>query len=163
MEESMADNSLTNRPDRNQDPFNWLRKEVDQLFQNMWPIPSKFSESFLSQRVFPALPTLDVAENEKEFTVTADVPGLEEKDLKVEFSNKVLTIKGEKKLNREEKQNNYYLTERLGGSFSRSIQLPFPINENQIQAHVKDGVLQITLPKAESGEKQVKSIEVKKA
>lgn len=117
----------------------------------------------LSQKLFPVLPTIDVAENEKEFTVTADVPGVEEKDLKVEFSNKVLTIKGEKKLNREENQSNYYIAERLDGSFSRSIQLPFPINESLIQAQVKDGVLCITLPKAETGEKQVKSIEVEKA
>ena len=159
----MADNPLTTQPDRHRDPFNWLRQEVDQLFQNIWPVPSKLSESFPSQRLFPALPNLDVAENEKEFTVTADVPGLEDKDIKVEFSNKVLTIKGEKKLNLEEKQKNYYLADRWGGSFSRSIQLPLPINESLIQAQVKDGVLHIILPKLEGDEKQVKSIEVKKA
>lgn len=158
----MADNPLTTQPDRNRDPFNWLRQEVDQLFQNIWPVPSKLSESFPSQRLFSALPTLDVSESEKEFTVTADVPGLKEKDLKVEFCNKVLTIKGEKKLNREEKQKNYYLAERWGGSFRRSIQIPLPIDENLIQAHVKDGVLHIILPKVEGIEKQIKSIEVKK-
>jgi HSP20 family protein len=159
----MADNSLTTQSDRHRDPFNWLRQEVDQLFQNIGPISSNLADSFPLQRLFSALPTLDVAENEKEFTVTADVPGLEEKDLKVEFSNKVLTIKGEKNLNREEKQKNYYLAERWDGSFSRSIQLPLPINENLIQAQVKDGVLHIILPKAEGVEKQIKSIEVKKA
>lgn len=139
----MAEDSLTTHPDRHRDPFNCLRQEVDQLFQNIWLVSSKLYESFSSQRLFSALPTLDVAENEKEFIVAPGVPGLEEKDLKVEFSNKVLTIKGEKNLNREEKQKNYYLAERWDGSFSRSIRLPLPINENLIQAQVKDGVLHI--------------------
>lgn len=158
----MANNVLIPAHDRNRDPFNWLRQEVDQLFQSMWPPASKFSDHLPSQKLFSVLPNVDVAENEKEFTVTADVPNLEEKDLKVEFSNKVLTIRGEKKLNREEKQDNYYITERWGGSFSRSIQLPFPINEDLIQAQVENGVLCVTLPKTEDGTKQAKSIEVKK-
>eukprot|EP01099_Mayorella_cantabrigiensis_P000379 TRINITY_DN1179_c0_g2_i3.p1 TRINITY_DN1179_c0_g2~~TRINITY_DN1179_c0_g2_i3.p1 ORF type:complete len:160 (-),score=20.38 TRINITY_DN1179_c0_g2_i3:1407-1886(-) len=158
----MSNNALTSAPDRSRDPFNWLRREVDQLFNTMWPTSSDPSSSLSSQRLFSVSPSLDVSENEKEFMVTADVPGLEEKDLKVEFSNKVLTIKGEKKLNREEKQENYYMMERWSGSFNRSIQIPSPVNENLIQAEVKDGVLYITLPKTESEPKPVKQIEVKK-
>lgn len=153
---------LINMSDRNRDPFNWLRQEVDQLFQNMWPVTGKLSDQLSPQRGFSVLPHVDVAENEKEFKVTADVPGLEDENLKVKFSNKILTIRGEKKLQREEKEHNYYITERWGGSFSRSIQIPVPIREELIQAHVKDGVLYITLPKAEDSAKQVKSIEVKK-
>lgn len=159
----MAKNPIIPITDRNRDPFNWLRQEVDQLFNNVWPTSSSLSASLPSQRLFSALPNLDVSENEKEFTVTADVPGLEGEDLKVEFSNKVLTIKGEKKLNREEKQENYYMTERWSGAFSRSVQIPFSINENLIQARVKDGVLYIILPKAEDIEKQAKRIEVQKS
>ena len=159
----MSNNTITSAPDRSRDPFNWLRREVDQLFNTMWPTSSNPSSSLSSQGLFSVSPSLDVSENEKEFMVTADVPGLEEKDLKVEFSNKVLTIKGEKKLNREEKQENYYMSERWSGSFSRSIQIPSPVNEDLIQAEVKDGVLYITLPKTESEPKQIKQIEVKKA
>ena len=159
----MNKNALTHIPDRSQDPFNWLRREVDQLFNTMWPTSSSFPASQSSQRSFSALPNLDVSENEKEFTVIADVPGLEEEDLKVEFSNKVLTIKGEKKGNREESKENYYIAERWSGNFNRSIQMPFPINEQLIQARVKDGTLYITLPKAESDEKQIKKIEVKRS
>lgn len=155
-------NKLISTSDRNRDPFNWLRHEVDQLFQDMLPTTEKFFDRLPSQRVFSVLPNVDISENEKEFNITADVPGLEEQDLRVEFSNKILTLKGEKKLNREDKQHNYYLTERWGGSFSRSIQIPVPINENLIEAHVKDGVLYITLPKVEDKEKQAKSIEIKK-
>ncbi len=158
----MTNNALTSTPDRNRDPFNWLRQEVDQLFQNTWPGASTISDYLPAQNLFSSMPNIDVAENDKEFKVTADVPGMEEGDLKVEFSNKVLTIKGEKKLNREETQENYYITERWSGNFSRSIQLPIPINEDLIQAQVNNGILSITLPKAEDGKKQIKNIEVKR-
>ena len=91
--------------------------------------------------------TLDVSETDNEFTVTADLPGLEEKDINVEVSNNILRIGGEKKLDHEEKGKNFHRIERVSGSFDRSIQLPSPINEENIQASFKNGVLTITLPR----------------
>ncbi|MBM3469102.1 MAG: Hsp20/alpha crystallin family protein [Alphaproteobacteria bacterium] len=158
----MTNNQLTSKPDRNRDPFNWLRREVDQLFDNMWPTSRNVSQGFSTQKLFSALPHIDVSENEKEFIVTADLPGLEEKDVSVEFNNKILTIRGEKKSALEDKQENYYLSERWSGSFYRSLQLPVPINENQVNAIMKNGVLYVSLPKMGNVPGEVKKIEVKK-
>lgn len=158
----MTINSLTTRPSADLQPFDRLRQEMDLLFESVLSSSNRFSSLMPSQQAFSVSPSIDVAEDDKTYIVTADVPGLEDKYLTVEFKNKVLTIKGEKKLQHEEKNYNYYIAERWSGSFSRSIQLPSPINENDISAQVKDGVLQIMLPKIEDSKKELKSIEVKK-
>ncbi|GIK40693.1 MAG: hypothetical protein BroJett011_45260 [Chloroflexota bacterium] len=92
-------------------------------------------------------PRVDVTENEKEVRITAELPGLEEKDIDVSLSNDVLTISGEKKAEREDKGDNYYRMERSYGSFHRSIPLPTEVDTDHCDATFKNGVLQITLPK----------------
>lgn len=140
------------------EPFNWLRREVDHLFDNLWGTPT-----FKSQLGhFPMRVNIDVCETENDLTITADLPGLEEKDIKVEVNNNILLISGEKKIDHEEKGKNFHRVERSSGFFSRSVQLPLSIDENNIEAKFKNGVLIITLPKSLEAQSKAKKIEVKK-
>ena len=103
----------------------------------------------------------DVTESEKEIRITAELPGLEEKDVKVELVDNVLTISGEKKAEKEEKNDNRYVVERSYGSFSRSVELPDGIKPEDIKASMAKGVLTVTLPKP--AQAASKRIEVKAA
>lgn len=92
---------------------------------------------------------LDVVEDENAYIVKASVPGVKPEDIDITFNNGTLTIKGEIKDEREEKQGQYHLRERRYGSFARSITLPTGIDANKIEAQSEDGVLSLRLPKAE--------------
>ena len=102
----------------------------------------------------------DFSENDKAVTVTAEMPGMSEDDIEILVENGVLTIKGEKKSAREEKGENYYLSERRFGAFSRAFRLPEGIVEDEIGADFKKGVLTVTMPKAEGSKKAPKRIAV---
>ncbi|MEW6184488.1 MAG: Hsp20/alpha crystallin family protein [Thermodesulfobacteriota bacterium] len=129
-----------------------LRKEMDDLWgrffgESGFPI---FSESVWA-------PTLDVKETKENIVVTAEIPGLSAKEVEVAISGDLLTIKGEKKQEKEEKDESYHLIERRYGSFSRSIRLTTDVDSKNIKATQKEGVLTITLPKSERAkEKQIK-------
>jgi len=103
-------------------------------------------------------PRLDVEETEDSYLVQADLPGIDKKDLKVSLNDNVLTIKGERKYEKEEKSKNVFRAERSYGNFQRAITLPDKVKANEIRADYKDGVLKITLPKAE--EVKPKQIEI---
>ena len=105
------------------------------------------------------LPRTDISENETAFVVRAEVPGIDKKDIDITFSEGLLTIKGEKKVENEEKNENYHRRESSYGSFTRSFQLSSEIENEGIEANYRDGVLRINLPKAEAVEP--KKIEVK--
>ena len=122
----------------------------------------------VNQRMAPAtgrtselIPSMDVVETEKEFEITAELPGLEEKDVQVNVADNVLTIKGEKKAEKEEKDKNYRMFERSYGSFYRTLDLPSGINPDNIKAALSNGVLKVTVPKPAPA--QVKKVEVKAA
>lgn len=137
------------------DPFATLQKEIDRLFDDFGRgVSWSGSENGL-------MPSMDVTETEKEIEITAELPGLQEKDVQVNLADNVLTIKGEKKSEKEEKDKNYRLVERSYGSFSRSIQLPDGTNADAIKATISDGVLKVTVPKPAPA--QVKKVEVKSA
>lgn len=129
-----------------------LRKEMDDLWgrffgDTVFPV---FSESLWA-------PALDVKETKDNIVVTAEIPGLTAKDVEVTISADLLTIKGEKKQEKEEKEESYHLIERRYGSFSRSIRLSSEVDTKNIKASHKEGVLTIRLPKSEKGkEKQIK-------
>ena len=93
-----------------------------------------------------AAPVVDVVEKDKEYEITAELPGLDEKNIEVKLSDDVLTIKGEKKEEKEEKQKDYYLSERRYGSFQRSFRLPDGVDAEKIEARFKNGVLTLSLP-----------------
>ena len=107
-------------------------------------------------------PRLDISETEREFIVTAELPGLEEKDVQVEVSGDTLILRGEKKVEREDKSKNATWTERAYGSFQRRIPLEGEVDPDGITAAMKQGVLTIKLPKSDQS-KQHKKIDIKKA
>ena len=145
---------------RADNPFVSLQNEIDRLFDD-------FTRGFPS---FPSLgnggvtamvPTMDVAETDKEIEITAELPGLEEKDVQINVSDNILTIRGEKRAEKEQKDKNYRMVERSYGSFERSLELPEGVNVDSIKATIDKGVLKVVVPKPAPA--QVKKIEVKSA
>jgi HSP20 family protein len=152
-------------------PFDTLRKEVDRLFEDFgggddfWRRPFRSLAGFernLAQKLV-ASPAVDVAESDKAYEITAELPGLDEKDIEVNVANGGLTIRGEKKVEKEEKQKDYYVSERRYGSFERYFGLPEGVDPDKIEASFKNGVLKVTLPKTAEAQKPAKKIEVKAA
>ena len=148
---------------RPRDIFTQMRDEMDRLFDRFeydWPrLPSLFRGSM---REAMMVPEVDVRENANSITVEAELPGLEEKDVTITLANGILTIKGEKKREREEKDENYYHTERSFGRFERSLRLPDTIDTNKIEARFDKGVLKVTAAKKPEAVKAERKIEVKK-
>ena len=105
---------------------------------------------------------MDIAEHETAYEITAELPGMDESNIDVKFSDGTLTIKGEKKDEREEKQKDYHLSERRYGSFQRSFGVPDGVDADNIEAHFKNGVLTVTLPKRPEAQKSEKKIAINK-
>jgi len=97
-------------------------------------------------------PAFDILENEKEYVITAELPGMDIKDVDITLSEGVLSVKGEKKQEKEDKGEDYHMIERHYGSFHRSFRLPGRVETDKIDANYKDGLLKLTLPKAEGSE-----------
>lgn len=150
-------------------PFDSLRREINRLFDDFgpdaWGLPSRRSLLDIAPAgwlpttslVYPAV---DVVDKDKTCEITAELPGIEEKDIEITFSNGVLTIKGEKEEKTEQKKKDYYMSERRFGSFRRSFQLPAGIDPDKIEASFKKGVLTVTLPKTAAAQSQEKKIPI---
>lgn len=141
---------------RDFNPFVSLQREIERLFEDFtrgFPTVSGSGEALM--------PSMDVSETDKEIKITAELPGLEEKDVQINFADGVLTIRGEKKAEREEKDKNYRLLERTYGSFERSLELPDGVDPEAIKASIAKGVLTVMVPKP--APTQAKNIEVKAA
>ncbi|MGQ9920784.1 MAG: Hsp20/alpha crystallin family protein [Desulfobacca sp.] len=132
-----------------------LRSEMDRLWDDYFGSGRKG----LRPTEGTWLPSVDVSETADKVVVKAEVPGMDAKDIDISLSGDLLTIKGEKKTEREEKEENYHLVERSYGSFSRSLRLPVAVDADKIEATYKQGVLTITCPKKE--EAKAKLIEIK--
>ena len=104
-------------------------------------------------------PALDVAEDEKQVTVTAELPGMQKDEMEITVHNGVLTLKGEKKEEKTSEEGGYHKMERRYGTFEKSVRLPEYVDESKIQAAYRNGVLTLTMPKSE--EAKPKSIEIK--
>ncbi len=138
-------------------PFESLRREVDRLFEDfaggIWrsPCGHPFFDIGPAWRGMSAMPAVDVTETDKGFEITAELPGMEEKNIEVSVADGVLTIKGEKQEEKEEKKKDYYLSERSYGSFQRSFEVPKGVDLDKIEASFKKGVLTVNLPKSAEG------------
>lgn len=106
-------------------------------------------------------PSLDVASDEKEYSVKIELPGIEAENIHVEYSDNTLKVKGEKKLEKEEKEKDFYRIERRYGSFQRILDLPADSDTENIESTYKDGVLSIKIPKKALPNKDAKKIEIK--
>ena len=148
--------------------FDGLRREIRQLQLGFLGVPFArrafdFEMPSLRSTSWDIAPAVDVAEKDEECEITAELPGLDEKNIEVKLANGTLTIKGEKKEEKEEKQKDYYLSERSYGSFMRSFQLPEGVDEGKIEASFAKGVLTMKLPKSAEAQKNEKTISIKAA
>jgi HSP20 family protein len=150
-------------------PFESLRREVDRLFEDFTMNPFRLPfrrpafdiEPFWQAESWIAAPAVDLVEHDKAFELTAELPGLDEKKVEVKVANGVLTIKGEKHEDKEEKNKDFHMRERRFGSFERALRIPESVDTDKIEASFKKGVLTVTLPKTAEAQKPVKKIEVK--
>lgn len=119
-----------------------LKREMDRLFD-------RFGELEFLELPFATewSPTLDIAETRDALVVKAEIPGIDPKDVQVALQEQVLTIKGEKSAEKEEKEEHYYRKERAYGAFARSVRLPAPVDSGKVEATFKNGLLTVTLPK----------------
>jgi len=129
------------------------QKEMSKLFSTLWNGDNELGA------LSAWYPSVDIAEGKDEFTVKVELPGLSKNDVKISLQEDVLTISGEKKKESETKDRNYHRVERNFGNFIRSFRLPSMVKNEKIDANYKDGVLTITLPKAD--EAKTKDIEIK--
>jgi HSP20 family protein len=134
---------------RTRDPLELMHQEINRLF-DMRPF-----ENFIPESV-----KVDVKEDKSGLVVSAELPGVKEEDLSVTMNDGVLTIRGEKKSEKEEKDENYYMMERSFGAFSRSIQLPYEAEVSKSQAEFDNGVLTIRIPRPAQVEQKDKTIKI---
>jgi HSP20 family protein len=150
-------------------PFESLRREVDRLFEDFTLNPFRLPlrrpafdlEPFWQAESWVATPAIDLVERDHAFEMTAELPGLDEKNIELNLANGILTIKGQKEEEKVEKKEDFHLRERRFGSFARSVRVPDTVETDKIEASFKKGVLTVTLPKKPEAQKPVKKIEVK--
>lgn len=145
-----------------QDPVMHLQRDVNRVFDDFW---RRFEQPF--DRTNGAMagfgPTTDVTESDKAIEVSIELPGMDEKDVEVNLTDDVLTIRGEKKHESEDKRRGVYISERSWGSFYRMVPLPPGVDTDKATAEFKRGVLSVTLPKTPEAQSRIKRIEVKAA
>ena len=155
-------------PARTGDVFEAMRHEMNRLLDT-------FDRGFFDRGFghWPSLPStarggfagfdVDVRDNGDALVIEAEIPGVDEKDVTVTLANGLLTIAGEKKAEREEKKDSYYLAERSFGSFQRALRLPDTVDESRIEARFEKGVLRITAAKKPEAVRSERRIEIKKS
>jgi HSP20 family protein len=153
------------RPSRGLIPWRLFREleETGRHFDSLFGTP------FLPAiwRRLPALerewaPAIEMFEKDDRYVVRAELPGMKEEDIDVSVHDETLTIKGERKIENEVKEENYYCCERSYGSFFRSIGLPSNVDARKIKAHYEDGVMEVTLPKAVEAKPKKISVSTRK-
>lgn len=134
-------------------PFRELQKQMDRVFDDFsFPYEPDLSKMTLTGPAFT--PSCDVDETDTHYLMSFDLPGVKKDDIKVELRENQLTVSGERKEEREEKNKNRTRSERFYGSFERSFTLPGSMKAEQIEANYSDGVLRLTVPKTEAAKTQ---------
>jgi len=142
-----------------ENPFALFRQDMDTMFEDF--IRGFDIDPVWTRKMSSFTPRVDVTESEKEISVAAELPGMDEKDIDITVSRDALTIKGEKKEEREENGKDYYRMERSYGSFSRTIPLPVEVETDHAEASYKKGILSIKIPKSARAIEEKKKIAVK--
>ena len=143
------------RPFSSVDPFRDLgdiQSEMNRMFDNVF---GRSPQNQLVDRVWA--PAVDMYETKDELAVKMELPGVSEKDIHLSITGDMLTLKGERRLEQPSKQEDYYRMERWYGRFERTLPLPFPVQSDKVKATFRDGVLTVSLPKAE----QIRAREIK--
>jgi HSP20 family protein len=146
--------SLWSRPDLAAHPFRTFRQEMEDWFSQM-------DKSLPSLSLGAGTPAVNVAETEKAIEITAELPGVEEKDIKVSVEGNQLVVSGEKKQESKRDEENWHVEERSFGSFYRSIALPFTPGDGAIEANLDKGVLHVKVKKPEDVTKAAQTIKIK--
>jgi HSP20 family protein len=139
-------------------PLQDLKREMDRIWQEF------FGKTYVPEKWegIEWAPAVDVSETDDAVIVKVDLPGVKPEDMEISLTDNVLVIKGEKKREEEEKKENFYRMERYYGTFMRAIQLPCEVQEDKVEAHYKDGVLKVVLPKKPEEVKKIIKINVEK-
>lgn len=142
-------------------PFEALRRQLDRFFDEA-PLQKRSGElePFEKFMGWQGAPPVDFVERPNEFEVTAELPGLDHKDVEVKVANGALVIHGEKKMEREEKEEGMFFSERRYGSFRRSFRLPENVDAEKIAASFEKGVLKVTMPKSAQATSEEKKIDI---
>lgn len=139
-------------------PISWIRNEIDRLFDDFGR-PAR--SMFFGQPTAPVA-ALELTEGKDEYQLSAELPGLGQDDVDIAVADGVLTISGEKKEEKEHKENGYLMSERRYGSFRREIALPADVDLNAIKARFKDGVLSLTMAKDKAAPARTRKIAIGK-
>jgi HSP20 family protein len=154
-------------------PFDALRREIDRLFEDFragdwrWPFrrPGMDPDVPWPPRgaSWQLAPAMDLVERDGGYEIHAELPGMDEKDVEVKVTGNRVTIRGEKREQREERDKQYHLSERRFGAFQRSLQIPPEVDLDRIEASFSKGVLTVRLPKTQEAQKAEKKIEIRPA
>jgi HSP20 family protein len=150
------------RPEQQDNPMATLQREINRIFDNFWS-KVEGANGAGDVAVGVGTPRADVVETETAVEISIELPGMDEKDVEVAVTDDVLTIKGEKKAEREDTAKGYYVAERSYGSFYRAMPLPAGVATDDAKATFEKGVLKITLAKTPEAQAKVKRIEVEAA
>ena len=137
-------------------PFFTLDGDMDRFLNHL-------NTDFFDFRTIPEqnhFPKVDVTETKNEFSISAELPGMDDKDIDVTLGDGTLALKGEKKVEKEDKQGEFYSRERSYGSFQRTFKVPETIDQNKINASFNKGILTVKLPKTLESRKEVKKIPI---
>jgi HSP20 family protein len=141
------------------DPFTAMRREMEKMFDDFggnWTVPAAAGADFVA-------PNVNVAETEKGLEISAELPGVDQKDIEVDLTDGILTLKAERKTEKEEKdeKRQYHIVERSYGSYLRRFALPFDADANKVQANLDKGVLHVFVPRQVPVEKPKTKIAIK--
>jgi HSP20 family protein len=138
------------------DPFLSLHREMNRLFDDVFrgaALPAASGSQGQGDVGAFVNASMNVSETDKEFRITAELPGVTEQDIAVSLDDDVLTIRGEKKFERKDDKENFHFVERSYGTFQRSLRLPYAVESEQVRASFENGVLTVTVPKTERQER----------
>jgi HSP20 family protein len=153
--------SLAPRGELGADSFFALHREMDRLFDSFLrdsTLPSLADAVGGSSMV--AMPRIDVSETDREIRIEAELPGVREKDVDIELVDDMLSIRGKKTEDKEERSKGYHVKERAYGSFARSMRLPFNADPDQVMASFSNGVLTVTVPKPQETKDHARKIQI---
>ncbi|MBU9889046.1 MAG: Hsp20/alpha crystallin family protein [Candidatus Omnitrophica bacterium] len=150
-------NAITRQGHRWHDPFDLLSDLQEDFGRLFSPALRTSTPEGLKQLV----PQLEIHEDENQFTLSIDVPGIDRKDLDISVTGNTLSVKGERSEETQKREKGYYYSERSYGSFQRSVQLPSDVESDKIAANYKDGVLELVIPKSEKSKPKQIKVDVK--
>jgi HSP20 family protein len=140
-----------------------MEKAVERFFDRRWPSLVSWNDLPAEDTLFEfeglRLPTLDVIDRDNEVLIRAEIPGIEKKDIHISLADNLLTIKGQTKKETEVEKGDYYKHEISNSSFARSVTVPSNVDESKVVANLKDGILEVKLPKIESSKRRSIKVE----